>query len=99
LKSEFNVADKPDSSPTLTKAQKQARDLTQMSSIAFEVPFTFVGAVFLGGLIGYYLDRWLHTGPWLMVLFGGFGFAGGIIEIVRRFGPGAAGTKDDDTRR
>ncbi len=70
-----------------------------MSTIAFEVPFTFVGAVFLGGLIGYYLDRWLHTSPWLMVLFGGFGFAGGIIEIVRRFGPGAPGIRDDDTKR
>ena len=92
------MADKPDNPPTLTKAQKQARDLTQMSTIAFEVPFTFVGAVFLGGLVGYYLDRWLHTGPWLMVLFGCFGFAGGIIEIVRRFGPGALDRKDDDSK-
>ena len=99
MKSEDDLADKPENSPSLTKAQKQARDLTQMSTIAFEVPFTFVGAVFLGGLLGYYLDRWLHTGPWLMVLFGGLGFAGGIIEIVRRFGPGAPGTKDDDAKR
>jgi F0F1-type ATP synthase assembly protein I len=91
------VADRPDNPPKLTKSQKQARDFTQLSTIAFEVPFTFVGAVFVGGLIGYYLDRWLHTGPWLMVLFGGFGFAGGIIEIVRRFGPGAPGGENDDS--
>jgi len=57
--------------------------------LRFEVPFTFCRAVFLGGLIGYYLDLWLHTTPWLMVLFGGFGFAGGIIELFDDFGPGA----------
>jgi len=63
---------------------------TQLAT-AMELPFTFVGAVFVGGLIGYFLDKWLHTGPWLMVIFGCFGFAGGILEIARRFRP-----KDSD---
>jgi ATP synthase protein I len=61
-----------------------------------EVPFTFVAAVAVGGLIGYVLDKWLHTGPWLMVLFGGLGFAGGILEIARRFGPKGSGSGNDD---
>jgi ATP synthase protein I len=61
-----------------------------------EVPFTFVAAVALGGLIGYALDKWLHTGPWLMVLFGGFGFAGGILEIARRFAPKDSGSSNDN---
>jgi ATP synthase protein I len=52
-----------------------------------ELPFTFVAAVAVGGLIGYFLDHWLHTGPWLMVIFGALGFAGGILEITRRFRP------------
>jgi len=50
-----------------------------------ELPFTFVAVVVVGGLIGYFLDQWLHTAPWLMIVFGGLGFAGGILEIARRF--------------
>jgi ATP synthase protein I len=52
-----------------------------------ELPFTFVGAIALGGFIGYFLDKWLHTGPWLMTVFGCFGFAAGILEISRRMRP------------
>jgi ATP synthase protein I len=62
--------------------------------MAMEVPFTFVGAVAVGGLIGYFLDKWLHTGPWLMIVFGCFGFTGGILEIARRFGPRDSGSND-----
>ncbi|HEV2196415.1 MAG TPA: AtpZ/AtpI family protein [Candidatus Acidoferrum sp.] len=67
---------------------------TQLSS-AMELPFTFVAAVAVGGLIGYFLDQWLHTGPWLMVVFGGLGFAGGILEIARRFRPKDSSRSDD----
>jgi ATP synthase protein I len=49
-----------------------------------ELPFTLVGAAVVGGLVGYFLDKWLHTTPWLLVLFGGLGFAGGVREVVRR---------------
>jgi ATP synthase protein I len=77
--------------PTLQKVQNSS---TQLAS-AMELPFTFVGAVAVGGLIGYFLDRWLHTGPWLMVVFGGFGFAGGILEISRRFRPRDSNSNDD----
>lgn len=67
------------------------RTLAMDSAIAMELPFTFAGAVALGGLAGYYLDRWLHTAPWLLILFGAFGFVGGIIEIARRFRPNGDG--------
>ena len=32
-------------------------------------------AIALGALIGYYLDKWLDTGPWLLLIFLGFGIA------------------------
>lgn len=63
------------------------RNLAMESARAMEVPFTFAAAVALGGLVGYYLDKWLHTAPWLLILFGAFGFVGGIVEIARRFRP------------
>lgn len=67
--------------------QKISR-LTNQSTMAFELPFTFVGTIAVGGVIGYYLDKWLHTDPWLMVVFGGFGFVAGVVEIGRRLRPG-----------
>jgi F0F1-type ATP synthase assembly protein I len=79
-----NKPENPDSrKPPPQKVQTNSTQL----AMAMEVPFTFVGAVALGGLIGYLLDKWLHTGPWLMIVFGCFGFAAGILEIVRRFRP------------
>jgi len=32
-------------------------------------------AIALGALIGYYLDKWLNTSPWLLLIFVGFGIA------------------------
>ena len=86
--------DKPDNEsvpPPLRKAQNTS---TQLAN-AMELPFTFVAAVAVGGLIGYFLDRWLHTAPWLMIIFGCFGFAGGILEIIRRFRPKDSSSNND----
>ena len=89
-----NKPDSPESrKPNLQKVQSNSSQL----AMAMEVPFTFVGAVAVGGLLGYFLDRWLHTSPWLMIVFGCFGFAAGILEIVRRFGPKDSGNGNDDT--
>jgi ATP synthase protein I len=32
-------------------------------------------AIALGALIGYYMDKWLDTSPWLLLIFVGFGIA------------------------
>ncbi|PYU14098.1 MAG: hypothetical protein DMG37_08465 [Acidobacteria bacterium] len=72
--------------PQTPKLGKVKSTSSQMAT-AMELPFTFVAAVVVGGLIGYFLDQWLHTGPWLMILFGCLGFAGGILEILKRFRP------------
>jgi ATP synthase protein I len=72
----------------------QASAQAQLAT-AMELPFTFVAAVAVGGLLGYFLDKWLHTEPWLMVVFGCFGFAGGILEIARRFRPKDSSSNND----
>lgn len=86
---------KPEKVGTAKTGLPRAQNTSSQLATAMELPFSFVGAVFLGGLIGYLLDKWLHTDPWLMVVFGCFGFAGGILEIVRRFGPKDPGRNDD----
>jgi ATP synthase protein I len=70
----------PKPSPVLNKTKQMGND----SAIAMELPFTLVGAVLFGGLLGYLLDKWLHTGPWLLIVFGGLGFVAGVREVIRR---------------
>ncbi len=74
---------------------KKPQDFASQSALALELPFTFVGAIVVGGAIGYFLDRWLHTGPWLMMIFGGLGFYAGIREVLRRLPGGNNGSKSD----
>ncbi len=52
--------------------------------MALELPFVFVSAIVVGGLIGYALDRWLHTKPIFLLIFGGIGFYAGLRDILRR---------------
>ena len=43
----------------------------------------FVAAVLVGTGLGYGLDLWLHTQPWLMLVMLLVGFAAGILNVVR----------------
>lgn len=52
--------------------------------MAMELPFVLVAAVVVGGLLGFFLDRWLHTKPWLLILFGAVGFYAGVRDVLRR---------------
>jgi ATP synthase protein I len=65
-------------------SQKRVKDFGNQSALALELPFTLVGAVVFSGLLGYLLDRWLHTKPWLMFVFGALGFIAGVREVIRR---------------
>ena len=68
----------------LQPKKSAARKIADKSGIALELPFTLVGAVIVGGAAGYFLDKWLHTSPWLMMIFGGLGFFAGVREVIRR---------------
>jgi ATP synthase protein I len=54
---------------------------------AFARAFRFVAelivGVGVGGFIGWALDRWLGTTPWLLVLFVTLGFAAGLMNVIR----------------
>jgi len=64
--------------------QKRVKDFGSQSALAMELPFTLVGAVLFAGAIGFFLDKWLHTKPWLMLALGIVGFIGGVREVIRR---------------
>ena len=71
--------------------------------LAFRVGIELVSALGVGVGIGWLLDHWLGTKPWLMVVFFFLGAAAGILNVWRAvsgigLGPGyrAAAEKDDD---
>jgi ATP synthase protein I len=70
----------PPSDPGNDKNQSWQRQ----SATATELPFVLVIAMLVGGGFGYLLDRWLHTRPWMMLLFGVIGFGTGIRDVLRR---------------
>ena len=81
---------KPDETPSTAPAQKKTRDFASLPALALELPFTLVGAIAVGVAMGYFLDRWLHTKPWLTLVFGALGFFAGVREVLRRL-PGGNG--------
>lgn len=52
-------------------------------ALAMELPFLLVGPPVVAGAIGYFLDRWLHTKPWLMIVLGFCGVAIGLFDVVK----------------
>jgi ATP synthase protein I len=51
--------------------------------MAWRIGLELVSALIVGVGIGYLLDRWLGTKPWLMVLFFVLGSAAGILNVFR----------------
>lgn len=55
------------------------RELGRYSALGLEMAIS----VLIGVAIGYYLDKWLGTGPWLMILWIAIGFAAGVRSLYR----------------
>lgn len=51
--------------------------------LAFEIAGHLVAGPLLGGTIGYHLDQWLNTGPWLLILMFFMGAAAGFVNVYR----------------
>ena len=75
--------DKPDETPSAPSG-KRRKDFASGPALALELPFTLVGPIAVGAAMGYFLDRWLHTKPWLMLILGALGFFAGVREVLRR---------------
>jgi ATP synthase protein I len=69
-----------DSKPPKSKPGATARQF----ALATELPFLVAAGALGGGFIGYVLDRWLHTKPWLMLVVGAVGFFAAVRDMLRR---------------
>src|SRR4030065_2262607 len=72
------------------------RELGRYSALWLELAVS----VIIGLAVGYYLDKWLGTGPWMTVAWIGIGFAAGIRSLYRAALPsGKDLEKDEEDKR
>lgn len=71
----------------IAKAKAEHVTVTPAQGVAesrgWAIGIEFVGAVLVGAFIGYLLDKWLHTAPWLMIVFLFLGFGAGLLRAIR----------------
>ena len=70
-----------------SKIKKQVQsDSEQKGSFmggAFKLGTELVAAVAVGTIIGFILDSWFDTKPWLIVIFFFLGAAAGMLNVIR----------------
>jgi len=69
------------------KILKKNKDSKQSSSsnigVAFKLSTEMVAAVVVGTIIGFILDNWFGTKPWLILIFFFVGVIAGILNVIR----------------
>ena len=70
-----------------SKILKKNKDSKQSSSsnigVAFKLSTEMVAAVVVGTIIGFILDNWFGTKPWLILIFFFVGVIAGILNVFR----------------
>lgn len=57
------------------------RQLYKSLGFLSSVGISMVASTFIGLAMGYYLDKWLDTSPWMTLIFLGFGIVSGFRNI------------------
>ena len=67
------------------KKLKVEQENPQTSNIgqAFKLSTELVVAVLVGTIIGFILDNWFDTKPWLIIIFFFVGVVAGILNVIR----------------
>ena len=69
------------------KVSKRLKDSKDTSSsklgIAFKMSTEMVATVVVGTIIGFILDNWFGTKPWLILIFFFAGVVAGILNVVK----------------
>lgn len=67
------------------EAEEDARIHSRGMAYGLRMASELVGAILVGGLIGFGLDNFLGTAPWLFLLFFVVGIVAGMRNVVRGF--------------
>ena len=67
------------------KSRKSSKNEESSSSMgtAFKMSTELVAAVVVGTIIGFILDNWFGTKPWLILIFFFVGVIAGIMNVVK----------------
>ena len=64
----------------MPKGQKiNYRRLAEASSLGLALP----SGIVIGMFFGYWLDKWLKTEPWMIIIWTLLGIASGLISLIR----------------
>jgi ATP synthase protein I len=73
----------PDTRKLVAVADKEDQDQTRKSGFAYAAGITLFAAVASFCAFGWFLDKWLGTDPWLLIVGIVLGSAAGLYEFVR----------------
>ena len=73
----------------IAKSKVKSKDFTKNKEtnsnigVAFKMSTELVSAVVVGTIIGFILDNWFGTKPWLILIFFFVGVIAGIMNVVK----------------
>jgi len=70
-------------SKILKKSKISKQSSSSKLGIAFKMSTEMVAAVVVGTIIGFILDNWFGTKPWLILIFFFVGVIAGILNVVK----------------
>ena len=79
LSTRLKIAKKKANKNSFTNNKKNTSSLGTALKLSTEM----VAAVLVGSIIGFILDNWFGTKPWLTVIFFFAGSAAGILNVIR----------------
>jgi len=68
--------------------RKEKRTIGRAMAMMTQIAFTVIGCIFAGVFLGRFLDNWLDTSPWLLIIFlllGCLASFKGIIDVAKKF--------------
>jgi len=79
FKTRLEIAKKKASKRSLKGSQKSSSNI----GVAFKLSTELVAAVTVGTIIGFILDDWFGTKPWLIIIFFFVGVTAGIMNVFK----------------
>ena len=73
----------PDPHKLVAMPDEDQQEVNRKSGLAYAAAFSLFAAVVSGIIVGWLLDRWLGTKPWLLVAGVVLGAAAGFYEFIR----------------
>tara|TARA_B100000029_G_scaffold430579_1_gene441626 strand:- start:169 stop:444 length:276 start_codon:yes stop_codon:yes gene_type:complete len=79
IKTRLEIAKKKYDKKNLEKNSQSSSKL----GLAFKMSTELVAAVLVGTIIGFILDNWFGTKPWLILIFFFVGVVAGIVNVIK----------------